>query len=353
MAEKLCVFCNQKPTDKTKEHVLPRWLLELTGDPNREVDVGLRWKATGPLKHRFAYSSLTMPACHSCNAEFAALEGRAQAVVTEVLRWGPLTESDVHNLLDWLDKVRVGLWHMHRALGGNIFGIRPNFGIKYRMAARDRMVAIYRPTSTTRGLTFSGTDLPLFAAIPSCFALWVNGVCLFNHSHDFVLARPFGLPFPKSRALRPDGITEYRFASGTCRRMGPFLSPRPPSGGVEFYQPTLYGLTDPAVKPLYDPDYTKEMSSARDSSTGAVWMRHGAGLRRLADGPTADWPPEADTITAATIAERLMDCQIALARRMPSLHNLPAQDQASIRAQAQAMIGVQETLRRRLRADSA
>jgi hypothetical protein len=35
MAE-VCVFCGERPQSKTKEHVIPKWLIEMTGgDGNR------------------------------------------------------------------------------------------------------------------------------------------------------------------------------------------------------------------------------------------------------------------------------------------------------------------------------
>lgn len=41
--DKFCVFCGSKPESKNKEHILPQWLLKLTGDPNREIFLGRKW----------------------------------------------------------------------------------------------------------------------------------------------------------------------------------------------------------------------------------------------------------------------------------------------------------------------
>ncbi|QJB40178.1 hypothetical protein HF324_20870 [Chitinophaga oryzae] len=32
---KYCIFCGEQPQSKTKEHIIPKWLIEMTGDPNR------------------------------------------------------------------------------------------------------------------------------------------------------------------------------------------------------------------------------------------------------------------------------------------------------------------------------
>jgi hypothetical protein len=38
---KRCIFCGNPPSAKNKEHVVPKWLIELTGDPKREWYLGL------------------------------------------------------------------------------------------------------------------------------------------------------------------------------------------------------------------------------------------------------------------------------------------------------------------------
>jgi len=46
MATKYCVFCGKPPSDKNKEHVLPHWLIKMTGDPNRVVNLGFSKSAS-------------------------------------------------------------------------------------------------------------------------------------------------------------------------------------------------------------------------------------------------------------------------------------------------------------------
>ena len=38
--EKRCIFCGKKPSEKNREHIIPRWLIALTGDPKREWYLG-------------------------------------------------------------------------------------------------------------------------------------------------------------------------------------------------------------------------------------------------------------------------------------------------------------------------
>ena len=38
--EKRCIFCGKVPETKTKEHVIPQWLINMTGDPKRNLHLG-------------------------------------------------------------------------------------------------------------------------------------------------------------------------------------------------------------------------------------------------------------------------------------------------------------------------
>ncbi|RZK38276.1 MAG: hypothetical protein EOO61_08105, partial [Hymenobacter sp.] len=81
--KKLCVFCGNLPEEKTKEHIIPKWLLELTGDPNRKGVIGGLLSGVGlngqPSERPL--STFHFPACRACNEEFGKLEGRAKAAM--------------------------------------------------------------------------------------------------------------------------------------------------------------------------------------------------------------------------------------------------------------------------------
>lgn len=40
MAKK-CIFCGKQMSEKSKEHVIPQWLIEMTGDKKRTACFGL------------------------------------------------------------------------------------------------------------------------------------------------------------------------------------------------------------------------------------------------------------------------------------------------------------------------
>ena len=108
---KFCIFCGLLPVDKNKEHVIPRWLIELTGDPNRMARFGFQIGEDESIKFReFRFSKFTFPACTECNSIHSVLETAAGRIVGQILNDEPVSGDNLSTLLDWLDKVRVGLW---------------------------------------------------------------------------------------------------------------------------------------------------------------------------------------------------------------------------------------------------
>src|SRR5947208_7109783 len=131
--EKFCIFCGNPPKEKNKEHVIPLWLIEATGAPKRIASFGAYYP--GALKPReFSLDQFTFPACEACNGKFSQLEDRAKPVVMGILTERALSENDFNVLLDWLDKVRVGLWLGLMQLTGNPWGITPSYHVARRLA---------------------------------------------------------------------------------------------------------------------------------------------------------------------------------------------------------------------------
>jgi hypothetical protein len=112
--QRICIFCGESPENKNKEHPLPQWLLTLTGDPKRVVRHGYRW-SDGKF-FEFSFDSLVFPACASCNTNYSGFEGYAKSIVEKICRKEPASPVEYVHLLDWLDKVRIGLWLGHRYL---------------------------------------------------------------------------------------------------------------------------------------------------------------------------------------------------------------------------------------------
>ncbi len=213
-----CVFCGEPPDNKTKEHVIPKWLIELTGDPKRTWNLGVRYGEEDEAKRerQFAADQFQFPACEACNGAYSDLEGRAKFCVTKLIAAEPLTAQQWDDLLDWFDKVRIGLWLGMRLFSQELLLMPPKFHISQRIGRKDRCVLVYRINPDHKGLIMHGGGDPVFLNWPSCFALTVNDLIFVNVSTEYLLAARIGFPFPrkledvKDRTLVSDFHAFYR-----------------------------------------------------------------------------------------------------------------------------------------------
>jgi len=212
---KFCVFCGQPPESKNREHVLPQWLLRMTGDPNRVVSMGYHYK--GEKEISFSWKSLVTPACESCNNEYAVLEGQVRPIIESILERQPLPAHKYAVLLDWLDKVRVGLWLNYHLIMGNPTDIKPSFFINSRVRKKDRLLAVYPMQGDAQGLNAYGVETLAFHGAPSAFGLRINNVFIMNCSSDYIFSARCGFPYPISMQLLLDGEDRARVKLGTFK----------------------------------------------------------------------------------------------------------------------------------------
>jgi hypothetical protein len=123
--EKFCVFCGGAPTDKTKEHIIPRWLLRMTGNPKREAYFGRDWRSPDWKERKYSWDAFSFPACDACNTRWSNIEANVKRVVERMMEGDALSASDLCVFLDWMDKVRVGLWLGMYYLNDNYRAITP------------------------------------------------------------------------------------------------------------------------------------------------------------------------------------------------------------------------------------
>lgn len=198
-----CVFCGQTATDKNREHILPQWLLELTGDPSRVVTMSINPQSGEPIK--FAWSALVMPACQACNEKYGELEAAVKPIVLSLLNRKPMTSRQAFVLLDWLDKVRICLWLNQTVLQGQIETINPHLHVDNRIGKKDRLLYLYTLDGNGKGLNAFGIESLIFQHQPSCFALRVNDVIFFNASSDYAFSRGCGFWHPERIERQIDG----------------------------------------------------------------------------------------------------------------------------------------------------
>lgn len=242
MSRRLCVFCGIKPPNKNKEHVLPVWLLELTGDPNRVVKFGIDYQ--NEILVEFAFDQLVAPACEECNSEFGeTLEPEIKPIIEAILNREAIECSKYLLLLDWLDKVRVGLWLNYQLIQKMPFGVEPKFRIKDRIGKKDRMLAIYPIDNEDKGLNAFGVETPLFHHTPSCFGLRINNIIILNMSADFLFSKNCGFPSPNNQNLIIDGdrqgMTEMSDFTTSCSIESSIIERKILKPSVHLYQPIM------------------------------------------------------------------------------------------------------------------
>jgi len=187
MSQRRCIFCGEPFTGQGHnfEHVIPRWLV-------READLS---KRTAPIdfpskQFEAAMSRIGGRSCEACNDASSGLEGNARIAYTKIRDGNDLSPSDGRSLLDWLDKIRVGMWLWSLDIGKDDYGITPKFRINERMAHKDRILlaAKYQPGPPMKGLAIWGPS-EYFVWSPSAIGFVINNIVLISVSSDFLVSR--------------------------------------------------------------------------------------------------------------------------------------------------------------------
>lgn len=205
--KKKCVFCGGDPEKKNKEHILPKWLLRMTGPPNRVVNFG-----TNPLTGktiRFSWQALTVPSCTRCNNDYSQLEDEVREIIESLSNKIEINVRDCLKLLDWLDKVRIGLWLNYYYIEQNKAYIIPKYYINHSVGTKDRFMHIHFLESNKgyNGLNAVGVETLSFQFNPSCFGLKINNLFIINGSNDMAISENCGFPFAKKMSLSDTGMT--------------------------------------------------------------------------------------------------------------------------------------------------
>jgi hypothetical protein len=133
---------------------------------------------------------------------YSKLESAVKPIVLSLLDRTPMTSRQAFVLLDWLDKVRIALWLHQTILQKNIETIDPHLDVDNRIGKKDRLLYLYTLDGKGKGLNAFGIDSLIFQHQPSCFALRINDVILFNASSDYAFSHGCGFWHPK-RIERP------------------------------------------------------------------------------------------------------------------------------------------------------
>lgn len=236
---KFCIFCGDKPEDKNKEHIIPQWLIKYTGDPKRITLIG---KKNGK-EIKYSWLNFVFPACEKCNSDFGKIEAKIQAILIKIDNEKSVTHNEINLFLDWLDKIRIGMWLGHAMLKNKNF--EPNFFINNRVASKDRLCLIYKLNDLEQGIGIIGTDTPVFEHTPSCFSIIINNMIFFNYSKEFLLSKNLGFPYPETYSYNSDSqININKFVSGEYKIKFPIIEGKIIKPTVKLYQSIISGPHD-------------------------------------------------------------------------------------------------------------
>ncbi|MEK4327193.1 hypothetical protein MKX70_15325 [Paenibacillus sp. FSL R7-0312] len=258
------------------EHIIPQWLLKMTGTPIREAFFGIHLKEIREIKFRF--NSFVFPACTICNNDFSKLENEVKPVIEKVLNNQPLMSIEINLMLDWFDKIRIGLWLAFYNLNNNFAEIAPKFFIKDRIGARDRLLVIYKGENITDGINFCGVQFPLFQNLPSCFLLRINNTFFLNISKEFLFAKNIGFPYPIRYLENVNNYQAMKIRKGKSLIVPPFIEKRFIDGGFEIYQPIINRelfASDPNENDLYDNEFVRNHMLNWEEGKGAIFTKTG------------------------------------------------------------------------------
>ena len=190
---KFCVFCGNPPVDKNREHIIPQWLIKYTG---RGKMPAVKIIKDGELKPSISYMNFTMPACEACNEKFSALEGAVKPILLNVLADKPVTAREISILLDWFDKVRLGLRLSMVYLQKGLNMEKPHTFITQRVGLTDRMLIIEKiqPQPDVR-LAFPDTHTHYFKSAAQSFQFIIDNYVFTNASAYFVVSQKLGFPY--------------------------------------------------------------------------------------------------------------------------------------------------------------
>jgi len=329
--DKSCVFCGNKPEEKNSEHVIPRWLIELTGNPKRNAHFGYQRDIESKLQLRtFSFDAFKFHSCKSCNQKYSKLETDTKTIIERILTLDSLSAEDFNILLDWFDKLRIGLWLGLRYLNKNPAGITPKFYIEQRVGVNDRMLAIFKTDADISGINYFGCEYPSFTYTPSCFSVRINSIYFLNMSYNDLFSRRIGFPYPIESFEMPGQKQLGHYTRCRNRVMIPLLKKRLTISGTEIYQPMFrFRNSEPQEKQLYDTRYVHENSLDWAKGIGKVFIQDNNKLKEYPNFNSKEYIPSTSYESKELLFKiriQTLEWQCYIDNLAPSPKNLSSQE---------------------------
>ena len=238
MSEKFCIFCGETPKDKNLEHVIPQWLIKMTGREKSDI-----FSLYPDAKRHIPFLGFKFPACTECNSKYAKMEALVKPVLERVLSGQSISGADASLLMDWFDKIRVGMWLTEMFFNPELkHDIQPHFFIDSRVGKTDRMLSVRKiaETDKEKGIYIGGTQTPLFLYCPSAFIMRINNYYFINASTHNLVSPRVGFPTITNFHLEDmdNGIYSGNLIKGRDKLVNPIIPCFIPNkDSITFYQP--------------------------------------------------------------------------------------------------------------------
>ena len=285
---KFCVFCGNENVGKNREHVIPMWLIKLTGNPKRAMYITPSKDSDPTIMKEIPFDTFKFHSCLDCNNSYSAMEKNTKTIFSALLNDEPLSSNDFNDLLDWFDKVRIGLW------GGSIYMLRSPIEFDSRFLInnkimQDRILLIYKIPWGKNALNIIGGGSAVFQAQPSCFALWINNYILINVSNEFLISKKFGLPYPKEKYFRGSGTMTYVMNPGNNKISFPPLKFRYEKYCTQIFQPILHREIKEMDNSIYDTNHAKSIIKDHNSGMVHIFFYNGNNIEKYPEEKSPKW----------------------------------------------------------------
>jgi len=274
MSEKFCIFCGEKPKDKNLEHVIPQWLIRMTGREHSDV-----FSLYPEHDKHISFLQFKFPACTECNTKYAELEAKVKVIMEKVLSGQSINGAQASLLMDWFDKVRVGMWLTAMCFNKDLkHDVQPHFFIDSRVAKEDRMLSIRKicETDDEKGIYIGGTQTPLFTYCPSAFTMRINNYYFVNASTHNLVSPRVGFPSVCNMEIKDvfSGAFYCDIIKGRDKLVNPVVTSFIPNkDSLTFYQPIYKDFI--GFEDFPRDDYMLEHSYDASKGLGGVFVQKG------------------------------------------------------------------------------
>lgn len=263
-----CIFCGKKPENKNKEHVIPQWLSKLVGSYDHVCNFGAL------TEKQITFGKLTFPACTACNTKFGDLEAATKIILDKVLAGNAITATEINTLLDWFDKIRVGMWLGQLMLVDEKRDIEPQFHIADRIGTKDRMLIVERLHQPEARIGFAGTNTETFLTCPSAFQLCIGDYLFTNASEMGLVANRLG--YPQISKIRKGAETTCDITPGRNKTKHPVVASLQASPyRTLIYQPMFKCFAPTTRTEYYNVPYVLSHSLDMENGVGGVFYQRG------------------------------------------------------------------------------